>query len=920
MKSSFIGISACAIFTSLALGIAPDAAAQTLTHRYSFNDAPGNLTFSDSVGGASWDGTLMGSATLDGSSLQLDGFASFASLPSGMISSYSQVSIEFWATFGPDNPVWTRVFAFGDQNGGAQHTGLDYCHYAGGDWQNLNLSTTSGGVYANNPGGLNNRTNVHVTIVVDPVGNRMLYYNGTAVASNPGVNGGSVPALSGVIDTTCLIGKSLYDVDALLEGSISEFRIYQGAITPSIVALNDAAGPDNYVTTPGALQAVHLSSPANPMSVNQNSQEIFTGDFASVSGVNLNVYGGASYVSGNTSVLTVNPTNGTVHAVAPGTTMVVASYGGMSATNTLTVVSVPAVLAHRYSFTTDASDSVGSANGTLMGTATISGGKAVLDGNYGTYIDLPGDIINIQTNKAVTIEAWVDFGATPNWCRLFNFGNDGGSSEIYLAANGPGNGNQHRISENISGGRTIDWKGAWANLSAHITTVIDPPTGTMSVYRDGILEYARYDATASLSLVSTNLAVIGRSLVGADPYMPGSIDEFRIYSGALTPAEIALAHQNGPGSVNHDPGALVSIQVVPTAYPAFSGVVPPVVLANYANLANFRLQPNNSAVVNALTVTSSDPSIIQVGANNMLKTFRPGTVTLTANYMGKTSSATVTVQNVGTLTHRYSFTSDANDSVGTANGALQGAATVSGGSLVLDGSDSTYLDMPPGLLEGYDAVTVDTWVTFNAGAQWARLWYFGDDRANEFYLAPQFGSPNPTHNFNAGFTFNGGGVSGSPSWQNQTLHITCVYGNGVMALYTNGVLESGVSSSLGRLSEAGNSFSWIGKSPYADPFMNCSVDEFRIYRGQLSPEEILAADKVGPNQLLSTSATLSAATSGGNTVLAWPVAAAGFSVQARPVVGSGSWTTLTNAPTLVGNNWQVTVPASGSAQFFRLWK
>ncbi|EEF60157.1 LamG domain-containing protein, partial [Pedosphaera parvula] len=817
--------------------------------------------------------------------------------------------------------VWTRVFAFGDQNGGGgQHTGLDYCHYAGGNWQNLNLSTTSGGVYANNPGGINGQTNVHVTIVVDPLGNRMFYYNGTAVASNPGVNGGSVPALSGLIDSTCLIGKSLYDVDALLEGAISEFRIYQGVISPSTLALNDAAGPDNYVTTPGALQAVHLSSPANPLVVNQNSQENFLGDFANVTGVNLNLYGGASYVSGNTNILTVNSTNGTVHAVASGTTTVIASYGAMSATNSLTVVTIPAVLTHRYSFNADASDSVGSANGTLMGAATIAGGKVVLDGSGGTYIDLPGNIINIQTNKAVTLEAWVDFGSTPNWCRLFNFGNDGGSSEIYLAPNGPGNGNQHRISENISGGRNTDWRGAWANLSAHITVVIDPPTGTMSLYRDGVLEYARYDAIAPLSLISTNLAVIGRSLVGVDPYMPGSIDEFRIYSGALTPAEIALAHQNGPNSINHDPGALVSIQVAPTVYPAFSGVVPPVVLANYANLTNFHLQPNNSAVINGLTVTSSDPSIIKVGANNMLQTFRPGTVTLTANYLGKVSSATVTVENTGTLTHRYSFTSDANDSVGTANGALQGAATISGGSLVLDGSDGTYLDLSPGLIEGYDAVTVDSWVTFNAGAQWARLWFFGDSQANELYLAPQFGLPNPTHSLITGFPIGGGGVNSSPSWQNQTLHITSVYGNGVMAVYTNGVLESGTSSSIGLVSEVGNSLCWIGRSPYADPYMNCSVDEFRIYRGQLSPEEILATQVVGANQLLTTSAALNATSASGNTVLKWPVAAAGFSVQARPAVGSGNWTTLTNAPTLVGGNWQVTVPASGAAQFYRLWK
>jgi hypothetical protein len=902
----------------LLLAFVPAGNTQTLTHRYSFNDTSGSTTFIDSVGGAPWTGTLVGSASLDGSKMQLNGVDGWATLPANVIAGATELTVEFWADLGPDNPFWTRVFAFGDQNGNNENTGLDYCHYAGGDWQNMNYQTPVRGVYANNPGGLNGQTNVHVTVVIDPTGNRMFYYNGTAVASNPGVNGGAVPPLSGVNDAINLIGKSLFNVDAPLEGAINEFRIYSGTATPSTVALNDAAGPDSYLTSPGTLQAIHLSSPDNPLVIGQNSQQKFTGDFSSVSNLNLNLYGGAAYTSQNTAVLTVNPSNGLVHAVAPGTTKIVATYSSLSATQSLTVVAVPAVLAHRYSFTSDASDSVGGANGTLNGTATISGGKVVLDGSSGTYVGLPADIINIATNKSITLDAWVDFGASPQWSRLFNFGQDGGSSEIYLAPNGPGNGNQHRFSENISGGRNTDWRQPLANLSAHITAVIDPPTGTMSLYRDGMLEYGRYDATAPLSLISTNSAVLGRSLVGVDPYLPANIDEFRIYSGALTPQEIAVDHANGPNSTLHDPGALISIAFSVTNYPAFSGVVPAGVVANYANLSNYRLQPNNSAVIGGLTITSSDPNIIAVQANNMLRTFRPGTVTLTANYLGKTANAVVTVQNLGKLTHRYSFTTDASDSVGTANGTPQGTATVSGGNLVLDGNSSgSYLDLPGGLLEGYDAVTVDTWVTFNTAATWERLWFIGDSQANEFYFSPDFGG---NHNFIAGFPINGDNQGGGGFFENQTLHITCEYGNGIATLYTNAVVHASTTSSLGRVSQIGSNITWIGKSPFNDPYMNCNVDEFRIYRGTLSQEEVTASDVLGPNQLLSTTATLRVSASGGTTTLQWPVAAAGFSVQARSSLTSGNWTTLTNAPTLVGNNWQVSLPSSGSSQFFRLWK
>jgi hypothetical protein len=895
------------------------ASAQTLQHRYSFNDPAGNPTFADSVGGVAWTGTNMGTAYLDGTSLTLDGFGSFGQVPADIIGTNSSLTVEFWASFSEFNPVWTRVFSIGSQNlEGNKATGLDYCHFAGGDWQNLSLDVPGKGVYANNPGGLNGRTNVHVTVIVDPASNIMLYYNGSAVRSNPGVNGGTVPALSGIEDALTLIGKSLFDVDATLAGAIDEFRVYGGVLSRGQVVLNDAAGPDNYFSDPGPLLAVHLSSPDNPLLVNQVSQQAFTGDFQKVTGVDLPAYGGATFTSGDEAVLTIDA-NGLVRAMGQGTTTIIASFGGLSATNTVTVLAIPAQLQHRYSFDSNANDSAGNASGTLQGTAVVAGGKAVLDGQVGSYVELPADKINIATNKAVTIDVWADFGETPPWSRLFNFGADGGSSEIYFAPRGPGNGEMHRLSQNIGGGQTIDWIGALSNASAHITCVIDPPSSTLAIYRDGVLEYARYDANASLSLVSTNLAVIGRSLVGADAYMPGAIDEFRIYSGALTPQEVAVVHKNGVGSTSKDPGALQSIEVVATAYPAFSQRTPPVLLANYANLSGFNLVPNNCMFVNGLTVTSSDTNVIQVLANNMLRTLRPGKATLTASYQGQTDSTEVTVQNIATLTHRYPFTTDASDVVGTAHGTYQGAAAVANGSLVLDGSQDTYLELPPGLLAGYDGVTVDTWVTFNTASTWSRLWYFGDDRANEYYLAPSVLDGN-SHWYSAGIA-NGDTITLSPRWENQTLHITCVFGNGTMEYYTNGVLHGRVEVTNGRVDEIGKRFSWIGRSPHPDPFMNCTVNEFRIYRGRLSAEEILASDVIGPDQTLSTSpAPMSVARQTGNVQLLWPVAAGGFSVQARASLGSGEWTTLTNAPLLSGNQWQMTISTTNGPRFFRLWR
>jgi hypothetical protein len=373
---------------------------------------------------------------------------------------------------------------------------------------------------------------------------------------------------------------------------------------------------------------------------------------------------------------------------------------------------------------------------------------------------------------------------------------------------------------------------------------------------------------------------------------------------------------------------LASITVVATNYSAFSSFIAPVILANYASLANFDLLPNAMASEPGLTVTSSDTNVISVGAQNMLTTYRPGTVTLSASYQGKESSAVVRVDNQAVLTHRYSFTVNDNDSVGGANGTNEGTAyndTTNG--VILDGGldDSSYVSLPGGLLSNSRSATMDIWGTIgNAELPWSRLFEFADvgpATANEFYFAPawQSDSANAFCSFSApdgGFNLS----STPPALTNQTVHLTCVVSDGSVDLYTNAALYLTTSGFIAPASQAGTGGSWIGYSPYGDPSVDGSVQEYRIYKGRLSPEEILASDVLGPNATLSTTnAALSALASSGNIVLSWPVANAGFAVETAASLTPGtSWTTLSNAPTLVGTQWQLTIPNTGADQFFRL--
>jgi hypothetical protein len=133
------------------------------------------------------------------------------------------------------------------------------------------------------------------------------------------------------------------------------------------------------------------------------------------------------------------------------------------------------------------------------------------------------------------------------------------------------------------------------------------------------------------------------------------------------------------------------------------------------------------------------------------------------------------------------------------------------------------------------------------------------------------------------------------------------------------VLEGSVTNIVAPASSAGTVSTTIGHSPFNDPGILGSIDEFRVYRGLLAPDEIVASDLLGPNQTLSTAASLHAVQSSGNVVLNWPLANAGFAVQMSSSLSNPNWVTLTNVPSLVGSNtWQISVPNSGGMQFFRL--
>ncbi len=350
----------------------------------------------------------------------------------------------------------------------------------------------------------------------------------------------------------------------------------------------------------------------------------------------------------------------------------------------------------------------------------------------------------------------------------------------------------------------------------------------------------------------------------------------------------------------------------------------------------------------AITYTSADPSIAVVDGQGNITGVGAGTTGIIATYASLGLSATQSLQVVyapAALVHRYSFNDGtANDSVGSANGTLVGNASISGGQLVLPNTTSVapatdYLQLPPGILTNSvngtnngPAVTVEAWATIKAGQYtWANLFDFGNQDAgglSEYDIhVCVHASDNSTiagisdsDNANIDYQFidldPGSSLDGSTN-----VHITAVFNPpaGYMAIYLNGVLageDYNVTIPMSGVQAVRNI---IGADNWPDPGMQGSIDEFRIYNGALTADEIAATQVLGPNQLLSTaSPAISASASGGSLTLSWPVASAGYTVLTTTNLAAGNWTAAGVNPQIVGNQWQLILPITGNVQFYRL--
>lgn len=212
---------------------------------------------------------------------------------------------------------------------------------------------------------------------------------------------------------------------------------------------------------------------------------------------------------------------------------------------------------------------------------------------------------------------------------------------------------------------------------------------------------------------------------------------------------------------------------------------------------------------------------------------------------------------VAALLHRYSFSgsgTQAADSVGSANGTVVGA-TLSGGSVAL--SEGTYVDLPNGTVSSLTSATFEVWLTWSGGDAWQRIFDFGSSDAGEnaagtgetyLFLSPR--AVDDSGSLRVAYTTNGPTnetyVDASAALPTGTpVHVAVTVGGGSLALYLNGAAAGSatLSGSLGSIDDVNN---WIGISQFeADPGLEGSISEFRIYKAALTAAQVAKSYALG---------------------------------------------------------------------------
>lgn len=511
--------------------VAPAPPLPPVIVQYSFNETSGT-TASDSTGNG-MDGALKGSATWvqgkQDNGLQLNGTDSYVKMPAGILSRVHDITIATWVKANKLGN-YARIFDFGSGTntymylspkvgGGGMKFGITTTGNGPGQEQVINAPALPTGVWKHVAFTLSGKTGI-------------LYVDGVQVGINTNITL-DPSSLGKTINN--YIGKSQF-ADPYLDGIVDDFRIYSSALSAADIASLAAPPFDDIVS----LDEVNLTTqekvaPKLPQTVTAHLKNASTIDVP----VTWEAIDPARYASkGNAFTVT-----GTV----VGSTT-------LKTTANIVVTGVQLdpfpSLVTRYKFDETNGSNVADASGnghdgTTKGSLVWEpnghqNGALTFSGTSGNYVDL-GRSSDLQPSK-VTLSYWIkrtaSMGSNENILLWFKPENDYAANGFFVTYNG-----------DVSSLVMVDGTGNFFVKSApddflplnewtNVVFTFDSETKAAAIYKNGIAQEIDTDGDLNSITATSDIKKIGVSGYGNGAQLNATLDDFRIYNGAMTAKQV----------------------------------------------------------------------------------------------------------------------------------------------------------------------------------------------------------------------------------------------------------------------------------------------------------------------------------------------------------------------------------------------
>jgi hypothetical protein len=564
---------------------------------------------------------------------------------------------------------------------------------------------------------------------------------------------------------------------------------------------------------------------------------------------------------------------------------------------TLNINVLPYSLRSHYQFDNTVADTLGNNPGIANGSLTYTNGKfsqaISLDGSN-AWVNL-SQPLSALVFEDITVAAWVWWNGGNQWQRIFDFGNDT-TRYMFLSPRSGGNTLRFAI-KNGGSEQIVETAQLPSNQWIHLAVTLGGTTGR--IYTNGLLAATNPGITINPSDFAPANNLIGDSQFSADPFFAGRMDDFRLYNYALDASEIAFLYTNSipeaPTGLTATPGtSTVSLNwnasAGATQYVVKRALVsggPYTVLATNATTSYTDTGLTSGGtryyVVSAIGALGESPNsaeasaLVQPTLHAWLK-FDEGSGTFAADSTGHGWN--------GTLVNGASFVA----------GYTNNAVSLAGGS-------SQYVRLPAGVVTNLNDFSIACWVKLTTVSTWMRVFDFGSGTTTNMFFTPQSGGG--TMRFAITTTGNGSeqrlnGTNALPTGVWKHLAVTLIGTNA--ALYVDGSLVSTTNMTLHPADMGITPTNYIGRSQYADPYLNGLVDDFRIYSGGLSAGDVATflTPLVAPTGLVATGLDQQVA-------LSWNAStnASSYTVL-RSLTNGGPYTQVANVASTVFTNTGLT--------------